>query len=207
MKILKVLLFVLSINTLFGQNKPADFGFKAFSFEEDQLGIVNYYVSINKIKKSKPLLLFVEGSSALPIYSIVKRPGNKRSYASAIPFDINRLSNKFHVVIISKPGIPFLDSINSNSSRKLKKKYRKLPEFKKRMSLDWRVNASSLVLTKLPVENNNVYVIGYSEGGQVVPQLALKNSKIKKIVNIVGGGLNQLYDFIIEERLKAEKEK
>lgn len=53
---------------------------------------------------------------------------------------------------------------------------------------------------RLPIKNKEVIAIGYSEGGQVVPKLALNNKKVTKIVNIVGGGLNQFYSMILSLR-------
>ncbi|MCU4177714.1 alpha/beta hydrolase [Carboxylicivirga sp. N1Y90] len=72
------------------------------------------------------------------------------------------------------------------------------------------MNATSKIIDflskELKIKENKIIAVGYSEGGQVVAKLALGNSKITKIVNIVGGGLNQFYDFISAERLKAQKE-
>jgi len=125
-----------------------------------------------------------------------------------MPIHYNKLSDKYHVVLISKPGTPFLDSLNVNSYEQFLNDYKPSEEYSKKLSLEWRVNSASKIinfLSKKLKPNNKIIAIGYSEGGQVVPKLALANKKVTQIVSIVGGGLNQFNDFITAERLKAQK--
>lgn len=188
---------------------PDEYGLKSFCIKDKSLGEINFYVTKNKIKEIKPLLLLLDGSGHLPIYSLLKNDDGKSQIIGTIPFRYNKLSEKYHVVLISKPGTPFLDSLKANNYQEFSKEYKPSKEYTKRLSLEWRVNSSSKIIDllskKLKIRENEIIAIGYSEGGQVVPKLALKNKKVTKIVNIVGGGLNQFYDFITAERLKAQK--
>ena len=49
--------------------------------------------------------------------------------------------------------------------------------------------------------------MGYSEGSQVAPAVAVLNKKVTHIICIVGNALNQLYDFMISTRLDADRGK
>ncbi|WP_187696572.1 alpha/beta hydrolase family protein [Xanthovirga aplysinae] len=207
-----IALFITGILTgnLWAQLKtPKEFGFQAFSLEDSMLGTINFYVSKNKIEESKPLLVLLDGSGHLPIYSKVKKSDGTSFIFSSNPFRYKAISEKYHVVLISKPGVPFLDSLKAESQQEFKRNYPPSKAYTKHLSLDWRVNTTSKIIDyltqELVVKDNEVIAIGYSEGGHVVPKLALINKKVKKIVNIVGGGLNQFNDFITENRLKGQK--
>ncbi len=188
---------------------PEEYGLKSYALNDTVLGKVNFYVTKNDIKKSKPLLIILDGSGNLPIYYQINKPDSTKEIYGTTPFRYNSLSKKYHVVLISKPGIPFSDSLNANSRREFIKKYKPNKEYTEKLSLDWRVNSASKIIdflnTELPIKNNEIIVIGYSEGGRTAPKLAVVNKKVTKVISIVGGGLNQLYNFIIEERLNASK--
>jgi pimeloyl-ACP methyl ester carboxylesterase len=48
-------------------------------------------------------------------------------------------------------------------------------------------------------------VIGHSEGSQVAPAVAVENRKVTHVISMMGNSLNQLYDFLIQERINVEK--
>lgn len=210
-KLLTLLVGLLS-NIACAQLKTAeDFGLRSYTIEDSLLGKINFYVTKKGIKECKPLLVILDGSGNLPIYYQINKPNNTQEIYGTIPFRYNSLSKKYHVVLISKPGIPFSDSLSANSRNEFIQKYKPNEEYSKHLSLGWRVNSASKIIdflsTKLSIKNNKIIAVGYSEGGQTVPKLAVVNKKITKIVSIVGGGLNQLYNFIIEQRLNATKGK
>lgn len=201
---------MLALSAVFGQPKtPADYGLASFSIKDKNLGNVNFYVTKNGIDTKKPLLILLDGSGNFPLYTLIKKDDGSSEILGSVPFEYDKLSTKYHVVLISKPATPFLDSLNVNSFEEFAEEYKPSKAYNQQMSLEWRVNSASLVIDflikNLSVDEKNIVAIGYSEGGQVVPKLALKNKKITKIASIVGGGLNQFYDFITAERLKAQK--
>lgn len=208
---LLITIFGLLTISLFAQPiTPYGFGLKKYKIEDNQLGEINFYVTNNGVGETKPLLILLDGSGHLPIYLLLKNDDGSSQIVGTIPFRYNELSEKYHVVLISKPGTPFLDSVNVNRDEQYSKKYRPSKAYIERLSLEWRVNSASKIIDylseKIKIKDNEIIAVGYSEGGQVVPKLALENKKVTKIVNIVGGGLNQFYDFITAERLKAQKE-
>lgn len=211
----KVFLFLLvpfmiwANETLAFPRTPEGFGLKGYSLKNDSLGEINFYVTSRKIRESKPLLLLFDGSGNLPIYSLIRKNDGSAQLSCNIPFDYNSLSELFHVVLISKPGVPFLDSLNVDSQRQFSRKYAPSESYKELLSLDWRVSSASLIIdyltSELYVKDNDVIAVGISEGGHVVPKLALLNKKVTRIVNIVGGGLSQFFGFIVNERNKAKE--
>ena len=54
-------------------------------------------------------------------------------------------------------------------------------------------------------DGSKIVAYGYSEGGQVVPTLAVDDKRITHIISVVGSGLNQFYDSIVGWRIKAAK--
>lgn len=51
--------FLINFIILSAQSYTAEsFGFKSYSLNDETLGKVNYYVSLNTIEKEKPLLVF-----------------------------------------------------------------------------------------------------------------------------------------------------
>ncbi len=77
------------------------------------------------------------------------------------------------------------------------------------LSLQWRVEATKKVISYLIKQkfwdNTKIVAYGYSEGGQVVPTLAVEDKRVTHIAAVVGSGLNQFYDGIIGWRIKAAK--
>lgn len=208
--LLLVITIVLSSLTLNGQPRtPEDFGLKPFQVKDSSLGTIDFYVTQHKIQESKPLLVFLDGSGHLPLFSLLKKLDGSTGLSSKITIDYDKLAQTFHVVMISKPGTPFIDSLEANSSREFRKKYPPSKEYTKRLSLEWRAEAASKVIDylskTLDIKDNKIVAMGYSEGGQVVPKLATINPKVTRVVNIVGGGLNQFYDLITEQRGEAQQ--
>ncbi len=211
MKKIIILIFFsfVTINVNSQRKTPNEYGLNSFCIKDKILGEINFYVTKNGIKKNKPLLVLFDGSGHLPLYSFIKKNDGSSKIYGSMPIPYQNLSEKYHVALISKPGTPFLDSLNINTYKEFLNEYKPAKEYTKRLSLEWRVKSASIIINKLSkelnIKNGEIIAIGYSEGGQVVPKLALENAKVTKIVSIVGGGLNQFYDFITAERLKAQK--
>ncbi|MBK7428314.1 MAG: hypothetical protein IPI60_15490 [Saprospiraceae bacterium] len=181
---------------------PEQLGWKSFSIETEFLGKVNYFVTAQKIDEEKPLLVYLDGSGAMPLFQYTDR-----GIGSSVALPYRELSDKYHFVIISKPGVPFIDSVGRDpiSGAPL---YEPPQEYDKRLSLDWRVNAADLVLKEcfknLLIDSNQIGIIGISEGFQVGAKLLDVNESITHAMLLVGNGLNQMYDFVIQNRREAE---
>lgn len=177
-------------------------GWKSFSVETEALGQVNYYVTAQKIDDKKPLLLYLDGSGAMPLFQYTDR-----GIGSSVALPYRELSDKYHFVIISKPGVPFIDSVGRDPMSGAPV-YEAPLEYDQRLSLDWRVNAADLVLKEclknLLIDSRQIGIIGISEGFQVGAKLLDVNNNITHAMLLVGNGLNQMYDFVIQNRREAD---
>ncbi|MGF6929383.1 putative esterase [Chitinophaga sp. W2I13] len=207
------LLFFLLMYCAISQSQPtqpADYGLQAFTIHDNTLGTIRFYVSSKDIGKKKPVLLALDGSGQYPMALFVQL--RKGSFvANSFDQGLLELADKFHVVMISKPGINFCDTINiDKDSASVADAVALLPpstEYRQRAGLQWRIAAASRVLdyvySHFPVNKSKVVAYGYSEGAQVVPGLSVANKKITHCACINGSGLNQFYDFITAVRMKA----
>lgn len=192
--------------------RPADYGLKAFTIHDPSLGDIHFYISSKDIHQTKPLLLALDGSGHFPM-AIFVQLRKKAFLCNTLDNDALALADKFHVVMISKPGVPFCDTLNidrdSASTADVMELLTVPAAYTKRAGLAWRVNAASKVIDfvcrHMPVDKKKVVVYGYSEGAQVVPKLSLVNKKITHCAAIVGSGLNQFYDWIVDVRTKASQ--
>ncbi len=196
--------FCLSIafNTLFADEvTPEQLGFTSFSIDSDELGKVNYYVYSNDLKKEKPLLVYLDGSGAFPLFQYTPK-----GIASTIILDCKTLVDDYHLLFLSKPGVPFIDSVIMGGEHQMPY-YEPPAEYNKRLSLEWRVNAVSLaisdVLESVKVDPEKIAIVGISEGFQVGTKLASQDDRVSHAMLFVGNGLNQFYDFIIQQRIDA----
>lgn len=178
---------------------PEKLGFDHFEIEDKALGTINYYVSKNENKK--PILIYLDGSGPYPLFHQM----DGGFIGSTVVLDFDKLSKNYSVVLISKPGVPFVDKMESDSTGF--PKYEEPEEYVRKLSLNWRVDSASKVIDEL-VKNRNgepadVIVFGFSEGAQVGPYLAEKNKNVTHLLLFGGNGLNQLFDPIITARMKA----
>lgn len=181
---------------------PEKLGFKPFTLHDKALGRIDYYISAKDMDKAKPVLLYLDGSGAYPLFQYTER-----GIGSSIILDFQKLSQLFHLVLISKPGLPFIDSVQFD--REIGMPVYETPQaYREKLSLEWRVNSAKTVLKKalaaLKVKDKKVVVFGVSEGFQVGAKLASIDKTVSHLILLVGNGLNQIYDFIIQNRIDAE---
>lgn len=204
MKKLNILLFLLIINVAFGQSDLKE-QFKIFTIENKELGKVEFCTFKSTIEKKKPILLFIHGSGNEPTFCY--QPDLK-TYAWKGFLEIEKYKDKFHVICVSKPGIPLFDTIQKNPVN-FSTSYPMNDEFRTKYSLEWRAKSASLIINQaiklLPVDRTKIIVIGHSQGGQVAPKVAVLNKKVTHVVLLNSNSLNHLYDFVLQERLASFK--
>ncbi len=192
---------VLFSNTSFAQTiDPAQLGFEAYQLKTDELGVVNYYLTPSTDDEPKPLMVYLDGSGADPLFQQVEQ-----GISSTIAMDYQQLSKNYQVLVISKPGVPFIGkgplSVAGYSD------YKEPVAYTERLSLAWRVESAHLIIQKLVEENTvdptRIVILGFSEGAQVAPFVAEKNQHVSHVLLFGGNGLNQFFDPIITARQKA----
>lgn len=194
---------------------PEGYGLKEYSITDKKLGLIQFYVDTLNILRKAPLFIEVNGSGGLPLCLYIQ--GNKfvttpNTFSEEL---LSKTKNKYHYIILGKPGTSFCDTLNLDLSVA---EYQKNPsqvvfthkpskEYTKRLSLYWRVQATKVVISYLIDhgfwDKTKIVAYGYSEGGQVVPSLAVEDKRVTHIASVVGSGLNQLYDGVISWRIKA----
>lgn len=190
-----LLSFVCSENSA-GQSKPEDFGFigKKIITAHDT---INYYIFGNEktLREKKPLLLYLQGSGAHPIYTLYQ---DGRTSSSMI-FGPQWVNGKYHYVVIGKPGLKFADGDSETVN----------PCYDQKMSLDYRVNAADAVINDLiksgMADPSKIVLVGHSEGGQIAPKIAYINKNVTHLVSLSGTSINQMYDFLVQIRKGVDK--
>lgn len=202
--ILSFHLLILTILFACGQNTPhKDLGLIHHSITDKTLGQIHFYITDTLHQKKKPVLIFLDGSGNNSMFTY--RPNEKGNLVqySSIPFNYKSLGLQYHIVFISKPNIPLIDTIQNSEYPK------ENPQYDLLLSADWRTLSASKVLDYViknyVVDSKKIVAMGYSEGGQVAPRLSMHNKQITHCIAFVGGGLNQFFDQIIANRLAAQK--
>ncbi|MBR9855446.1 MAG: alpha/beta hydrolase [Algicola sp.] len=187
--------------TTYGQHEKITNNWKTLTINDSALGKIDYHIYKNKIKDHKPLIVYLQGSTNFPLYYL--NPNGR--YSSGITLNANAMSNDYHIILISKPNTPLVDSIQIAPSGR--KQYPIREGYSEKYSLDWRVNSADKVindaLKKLNIDSTTIIIWGHSEGSQVAPAVAVKNKNVTHVISMMGNSLNHLYDFILMERLSA----
>ena len=202
---MKELFFLLlfSVMVLFGRGQtitPELLGFESHEIIDADLGSINYYLTPNGDGPAKPLLVYLDGSGAYPLFQQMTM-----GIGSTVVLDYQSLSAEYRVLLISKPGVPFIDSVSFDETGF--PQYDTPEEYTNKLSLFSRVNAADAIINKLvkekTVDPNRVVVLGFSEGAQVGPFLAEKNKHVSHLMLFGGNGLHQFLDPLITARQQA----
>ena len=204
MKKIAVILFGILIElSAYAQTiTPQLLGFEEYTLENEQLGEVNYYLSSDSTNTKKPLLVYLDGSGAFPLFQKLDA-----GIGSTVVVNFQELRNNYRILLISKPGIPFVDKVESDKNGF--PIYPKPTEYTQNLSLNWRVESANSVINNLinqkKIDTSKIVVLGFSEGAQAAPALAKVNKSITHLLLFGGNGLNQLFDPIINARMKATR--
>jgi len=198
------------VQNLFAQGiLPSDWGLRAYQIKDEKLGRIDFYVTEKGIDQEKPLVFMISGCRGLPIMLVVQTGDKSRQIGTVPPDQITYCSEKFHVALIGKAGTPFCDTLRAEEFNPMKnlEEYQPSAEYVQKCGMEWEVQASSIVIDSLvnmlPISDNKIIAMGFSEGGRIAIRLASENKKITHLVSIINGGLNQLYSSIINTRIDA----
>lgn len=134
------------------------YGFTENSIQQEDGNFINFFIKDdNKSKKPKPLFIYIMGSGAC---SIMMRVGNQT--VSSIIFNFREITEKYQLVILTKPFIPFY----TNNDFQIPQKYYETD------SLDYQAKTNSLVIDylidKKLIDSSKIVVCGVSHGSDVV---------------------------------------
>lgn len=210
MRTIIFLIQLLIVQNVFAQGvTPKDWKLKEFHITNEQLGNIYFYVTEEGIDQEKPLMFVAQGSGGLPSMIYVQY-GESSKKLGTLPTDlIARFADKFHVAYMGKAGTPFCDTVTVDKFNPMEilENYQPSEEYIQKCSLEWQVLASSIVIDSLcrmlSISEDKVIALGTSEGGRVVPRLAVENKKVTHVACMITGGLNHFYDNIINKRIDA----
>jgi dienelactone hydrolase len=201
-KSMKNVFFLLFITlSTFGQKKPEDFGYKHLNYTFKKIS-VDVLVQSKKGEENikKPLFFFCQGSMPQPLLKY-----DKTGLYGTFPFDVNDFLDDFHLVIVSKPGVPIISNVKD-----LKNNYQYLVEndsvpriYSDHNYLDYYVERNNFVINKLLkekwVSKSKLVLAGHSEGSTIAAKLASKNKKITHLIYSGGNPYGRILSMLEEE--------
>lgn len=204
MKKIITALFALCCTVAFAQTDLKE-EFKLFTIQSKKLGKVEFCTFRTGIDQKKPLMVFVHGSGNLPNFHYRK---DWKGYGWTAFSVLQKYKEKYHILFVSKPTIPLFDTVSVNPTNH-EVEYPSSDEYHEKYSLEWRAESASLIIEeaikRLPVDKSKIVLVGHSQGGQVVPKVAVLNKKVTHVVVLNANSLNHLYDFVLQERMAAFK--
>ena len=166
--------------------------------------------------KQKKILLFCQNEDPTPLFFDF---GDDKIFMYAggiINFDYKKLTEKFHLLIISKPNIPLIYNstkiINTEQGIKYAvDKFKKDGEFLKNDNLENNVTRANLVLdflsTKKWVDTSKIVIIGYSRGAEIAAEIAINRKNVSKLILLNPFSEESATSQILKIRQDAEKNK
>lgn len=166
------------------------FGFTQHTIIKDKDTIWFY---VHKKENSKPanLVLYLQGTSPDPLFTVENNNGKYTSYRW-FPGDYKFLDDNYYYAIIGKTGVPPIS-------------YGELKDYSKyhqSNSLQNRVLQADLVIKyiskKLIKDADRIIVYGHSEGAPVAAKLGTVNKNITHLGFWAGNALPDYFDFLLQ---------
>ena len=204
---MKIIVIIIAFTFLtlksFGQPKTAkDFGIThlVYNYKNDNVDILIKSKKGEETLK-KPLFLFCQGSLPRPLIKY-----DEEGLYPIFPFDTDSISQKYHLIIISKPNIPLIASIKN-----LDKDYNyidsegKIPkEYSDRNLLTYYVDRNIEIiryLQKQPwVLKSELVVAGHSEGSTIASKMASISKLITHLIYSGGNPFGRIMSIIEKSR-------
>lgn len=180
--------------------QPTEFGSFTVRSGSEQ---VPYHLDADAESTTGPLIIWLPGSGAFPFFQTF----DDGSVGFTFPLALLEHRSEAHFLLVDKPGVPFVARLafDEQQGRPIE-----LDNTTYRFGLtkdnlvDRAVNAIRSAKRQLGKRANSLIIIGGSEGAQYA--FAVANRTAANQVIVWGGNaMPQYYDFIIEQRLAAEK--
>ncbi|WP_157092994.1 alpha/beta hydrolase family protein [Paraurantiacibacter namhicola] len=182
---------------------PAQGDYSHHGVADPLLGDVSWHIDTDNRGSTGPLIVWLQGSGAYPHFQ--EFTDGSRGYT--FPRELFANSHRGHFMLIDKPGIPFNSVIEFDPERGRPVQLDG-PEYRAGMSFPILVQRAVIAIShardELGDKIDRVVIVGGSEGAQYVFAVA-KISDADKAVGWGGIALPQYFDFIIEQRLRAER--
>jgi pimeloyl-ACP methyl ester carboxylesterase len=197
---------------IFSQNLGKIEGINARHFQLKKAKDIIEFILVNgNVDTIKPVLIFCQGSAVIPL--IIKYPDGYKFIPSLSNFDYKKLSQRYHIVVISIPKTPVEVDIN-----KLDKGFQYVldtskiedfaPGFVENDYLENYVFRANAVVDFLShqkwVKRDKIIVFGHSQGAKVALGISVLNNKISKIGYFSGNPFGLMSQYIRKFRREAD---
>ncbi len=168
----------------------AKFGFREIAAVTGNDTVYFYYRAVDDRAPDR-LVLYLQGSSADPLFSVAQEKKEYKSYRW-FPGDYKMLDERYAYAVIAKKG---LHGVPDEKNLSVPNSYHE------HNSLDYRVfqarETIKYILQNLMENPKKVIVYGHSEGAPVAARLAATSSVITHLGFWAGHVLSEFYDLII----------
>jgi pimeloyl-ACP methyl ester carboxylesterase len=174
-------------------------GFTKFSIGKSKDSI-DFVVSDTDFSSKKPVVVFLQGSGALPLFYFNRRDRDTFHFSS---IDFPQYAQKCRFVFISKKGVAMLGEYGKNYFEK----QNMTMTFLENSSLEKRSETVNNVINFLAKQRwvDDVFLVGHSEGYRVAAAVGKENNKAKKVVCMSANPFNRCLQFRMEERMNSNK--
>lgn len=197
--LIAVLIPVAFSMQLFSQQKAEDFGYRHFtSIHKGDTAHYLIYSAKGEEQVRKPLFFMCQGS--LPIPLIITHKG---APYGVFPFKADSLSKYYHLVIVSKPGIPLIaeDSALAPGYIWHDSKTDRMPgKYVMNNHPQYYCERNLRIINELRkmsfVDKNKIVVAGHSQGASIAARMASESSVITHLIYAGGNPMGQIMSMI-----------
>jgi len=204
MKAVAVLALLLLSASAIGQSRKLDdlgFTHVKLLYKKDQVDVLIKAKAGDEAKK-KPLFFFCQGSLPIPLIIL----DGEQAYP-VFPFDTQAICEKYHLVIVGKPGIPLIrktEELQPDFSYFERDSPLPPSQYLSNNTLEYYVGRNLQVLNHLIQmgmgEKSRLVVSGHSQGARVALEMALRSKKVTHLVYANGNPCGQIMSMISTSR-------
>lgn len=203
MRLLLTIATLLAASPAVAQNPISSTQFDSFVASDPAFGDIAWHVDTVNAEAKGPLVVWLPGSGAYPHFQNFSDGSRGMSF----PPELLAYRDRAHFMLIDKPGIPFVAEMqfDEKSGRPIPLDN---PVYRAGLARDNLISRTAIAISAageaLGDKIDRVVVIGGSEGAQYVFAVA-GLAHADKAVGWGGLALPQYYDFILDQRLRAER--
>lgn len=182
---------------------PAANDFAGYETATENGERVTWHLDRHAADKAGPVILFLTGSGPAPLFQSYE----DGSVGFGVPPELLAYMDRAHVLLVDKPGVPFAAEVDwdEEKGRPVFEAGPGYAAMTRQQLVRRNAAAARAALEVLGEQADGVVVIGSSEGGQYVFELARALPETTHAVAVGGLALPQWYDMVIEARLAAER--
>lgn len=201
-KLLGIIALLLA-NPAIAQDMLTPAKFDNFVVNDPAFGDIAWHIDNVNAGAKGPLIVWLPGSGAYPHFQNF----SDGSHGTSFPRELFAFRDRAHFMLIDKPGLPFAGEMrfDEKSGRPIQLDN---PAYRAGLARDTLISRTTIAISaarkRLGDAVDRVIVIGGSEGAQYVFAVA-GAAHADKAVGWGGLALPQYYDFIIDQRLRAER--